>query len=395
MQVPSPDALTFVNVRMSGSEFDTLRIHGGRIVSLGQPPQQGDRVVDLHGDRLLPGLINAHDHLQLNNFPRLEYREPYRNAREWIADINARLHADGTFRASIAVARDDRLLVGGMKNLLSGVTTVAHHDPHYPTLSSPHYPTRVVTNCGWSHSLGVDGEEQVRRSYLSTPPDCPWIIHAAEGVDKESADEFERLDALGCLDANTLIVHGTALDHAQRMRLDQAGAGLLWCPSSNLRLFRKTADVADLIAHGRVALGSDSRLTGARDLLDELHVAAEVGALSEPVLEALVTSHSARLLRLTDRGVLRPGALADLLILPSQLPLSKATRADVRLVMLDGVVRYGDKDYTELAGPVSSCVEIRVDGRPKMLDSKLAVLLRATAAREDGFQWLDAVGRAA
>jgi cytosine/adenosine deaminase-related metal-dependent hydrolase len=395
MREPSPDALTFVNARMSGSEFDTLRVQGCRIVSLGQPPQHGDRVVDLHGDQLLPGLINAHDHLQLNNFPRLEYRKPYRNAREWIADVNTQLHADGTFRDSIAVARDDRLLVGGIKNLLSGVTTVAHHDPHYPTLSRPDYPTRVVTNCGWSHSLGVDGEEQVRRSYLSTPLDWPWIIHAAEGVDQESADEFERLDALGCLDANTLIVHGTALDQAQRMRLDQAGAGLLWCPSSNLRLFRKTGDFGDLIARGRVALGSDSRLTGARDLLDELHVAAEIGGLGEQVLEALVTSHSARLLRLTDRGALRAGALADLLILPSRLPLSKATRADVRLVMLDGVVRYGDKDYAELAAPASSCVEIRVDGRPKMLDSKLAVLLRTAAAREEGFELQDEVWRAA
>lgn len=394
MQVPSPDALSFVNARMSGSEFDTLRIQGCRIVSLGQVPQRGDRVIDLHGDRLLPGLINAHDHLQLNNFPRLDYRDPYRNAREWIADVNTRLHADGAFRASTAVARDDRLLVGGVKNLLSGVTTVAHHDPQYPTLSSPHYPTRVIANCGWSHSLGVDGDEQVRRSYLNTPLDWPWIIHAAEGVDKESAEEFERLDSLGCLDANTLIVHGTALDHAQRMRLDQAGAGLLWCPSSNLCLFRKTADVADLIARGRVALGSDSRLTGARDLLGELHVAAELSGLDEQALEALVTSHSARLLRLTDRGVLKPGALADLLILPAQLPLSKATRADIRLVMLDGVVRYGDQDYAELAAP-ASCVEIRVDGRLKMLDSKLAALLRATAAREDGFELTDEVWRAA
>lgn len=394
MQVSCPDAVSFVNASMGGSDLGTLRTQGCRIISLGQPPQHGDRVIDLHGDRLLPGLINAHDHLQLNNFPCLEYPEPYRNAREWIADVNTRLHADGAFRASVAIARDDRLLVGGIKNLLSGVTTVAHHDSQYPALSSVHFPTRIA-NCGWSHSLFVDGEEQVRRSYLRTPTDLPWIIHAAEGVDEESADEFERLDALGCLGTNTLIVHGTALDHAQRMRLDRAGAGLLWCPSSNLRLFGKTAPVLDLIARGRVALGTDSRLTGARDLLDELHVAAEVAELGEQALESLVTSHSARLLRLSDRGVLRPGMLADLLILPSQLPLSRATRADVRLVMLDGIVRYGDKDYVELAAPASSCVEIRVDGRPKMLDCKFAALLRTAAAREDGFELPDEMWRAA
>lgn len=393
MQVP--DALTFVNASIRGSEMDTLRVRGCRIESVGQPPQHGDRVVDLHGDRLLPGLINAHDHLQLNNFPRLEYCEPYRNAREWIADVNTRMQADETFKASVAIARDERLLIGGIKNLLSGVTTVAHHDPLYPALSSVHYPTRVVANYGWSHSLCVEGEEHVRRSYQRTPADWPWIIHAAEGVDKESAEEFERLDALGCLGANTLIVHGTALDLAQRMRLEHAGAGIIWCPSSNLRLFRKTAGVVDLAARGRVALGSDSRLTGARDLLEELHVAAETSGLGEPALESLVTGHSARLLRLTDRGILRPGALADLLILPSQMPLSRATRAGVRLVMLDGIVRYGDKEYAEAVAPASSCVDIRVDGRPKMLDCKLAPLLRAAAAGEDGFELLDEVWRAA
>jgi cytosine/adenosine deaminase-related metal-dependent hydrolase len=395
MNASSCAALTFVNASIAGSDIDTLRIQDGRIASLGEPPQQGDRVVDLQGDRLLPGLINAHDHLQLNNSPRLEYREPYRNAREWIADFNSRLHADRALTASVAVARDDRLLMGGIKNLLSGVTTVAHHDPLYPILSAAHYPTRVVRSYGWSHSLGIDGEDSVRRSHRRTPAHWPWIIHAAEGIDNESANEFERLETLGCLRTNTLIVHGTALDHAQRVRLANAGAGLLWCPSSNLSLFRKTADVADLASHGRVALGSDSRLTGARDLLEELHVAAEVARLDEQALESLVTRHSAQLLRLTDRGALRPGAWADLLVLPSHTEISRANRADVRLVMLGGVMRYGDEAYAEIAKRTLPCVEIRVDGRAKILDHRLVALLRAANAREEGLELPGAAWRAA
>src|SRR5262245_872485 len=38
--------------------------------------------LDLSGWLLLPGLINAHDHLELNLFPRLG-RGPFRNYREW------------------------------------------------------------------------------------------------------------------------------------------------------------------------------------------------------------------------------------------------------------------------------------------------------------------------
>jgi cytosine/adenosine deaminase-related metal-dependent hydrolase len=368
---------------------------GNRIAALNQPPQPGDRVVDLNGDRLLPGLINAHDHLHLNNFPRLEYRAPYPNAREWIEDVKSRMQTDRAFVASLAVSRDDRLLLGGIKNLLSGVTTVAHHDPLYPFLSSAEYPTRVVRHYGWSHSLYIDGEEKVQRSYHDTPAEWPWIIHAAEGTDDESAQELDRLEALGCLNTNTLIVHGVALDPAQRAKVRRLAAGLIWCPASNLRLFATTVEVVELAARGCVALGSDSRLTGAHDLLDELRVAAEISGLDEEALESMVTHDSARLLRLTDRGVLAAGTLADLLVLPRRAALSRATRADVRLVMVDGVMRYGDKDCAALADPGADWVNILVDGCPKLLDRRLAALLQASKGQESGLELPEETWRAA
>jgi hypothetical protein len=43
------------------------------------------------------------------------------------------------------VPREERLLIGGVKNLLSGVTTVAHHDPLYSCLQEATFPVRVVT----------------------------------------------------------------------------------------------------------------------------------------------------------------------------------------------------------------------------------------------------------
>jgi cytosine/adenosine deaminase-related metal-dependent hydrolase len=160
-------------------------------------------------------------------------------------------------------------------------------------------------------------------------------------------------------------------------------------------LFGETAQVTDLLQSGRVALGTDSRLSGARDLLDELRAAADIGGFDDDALEPLVTRDSARLLRLADRGTLQAGARADLLILPARTGLSAARRADVRLVLIGGVVRYGDEDYAQCAAPASQWTDIRVDGRPKILDNRIAALLSKASAGETGLEFPNLTWRAA
>jgi Amidohydrolase family len=390
-----PAGLTFLNADLGNGEPTSLRIVGARIASLSGPPSAADSIVDLQGDRVLPGLINAHDHLQLNSLTCPDFKKRYSHARDWIADVDALRRNDPKFELLVGIPRDERLLVGGVKNLLSGVTTVAHHDPLYPCLSSPHFPTAVVRDYGWSHSLYIDGEDSVGEAYRATPHDWPWIIHAAEGVDAAAAAEFERLEAIGCLGPNTLLVHGIALDRAQRIRLHGAGAGLIWCPTSNLRLFGETAQVGELVALGRVAIGTDSRLSGARDMLDELRVAAQVGGLDDGTLESLATRDGARLLRLADRGTLRVGARADILVLPAAARLAASKRADVRLVMIEGVARYGDRDLAPRAAPRAEWVEVRVDGAAKSLDRGLAACLSHARACELGLEISNATWRAA
>lgn len=384
--------VTFVRADLHG-ERSTLRIIDGRITGIGEAPAPGDRVIDLQGDRVLPGLINAHDHLQLNSLPQLPGNGRYSNVRQWIRDVEAQRRAGGAFEAAVAVSRTLRLLIGGVKNLLSGVTTVQHHDPLYPELASPGYPVHVLSSYGWSHSLYIDGEERARTSHHATPAGWPWIIHAAEGVDEEARTELDRLEAIGCLTASTRVVHGVALDPRQRRRLLGAGAGLIWCPSSNLRLFGRTAEAGDLVERGRVALGTDSRLTGARDLLEEVRVAKEVSGLGEPGLERLVTVDAARLLGLADRGHLGRGAVADLILIPAGCALCGLTRADLRLVMVSGDALYGDPDYLEELGAPWSAV--CVDGRRKGLDERLSALLAAATVAEEGLQLTISRGEAA
>ena len=106
------------------------------------------------------------------------------------------------------------------------------------------------------------------------------MIHAAEGLDQSAQDEIDTLDRLGCLSSNTVLIHGVALCRAAADRVIEAGAGLVWCPSSNQFLFDQTADVRAFDDADRLALGSDSRLSGDGDLLDELKAAHATRQLS-------------------------------------------------------------------------------------------------------------------
>jgi adenine deaminase len=162
---------------------------------------------------------------------------------------------------------------------------------------------------------------------------------------------------------------------------------LIWCPSSNLNLYRATPDVAELIALHRIALGSDSRISGGRDLLEELRVAREVSGHDEDTVVPLVTEQAATLLGFADRGVLRPGALADLMVVPAGMSLSQATRADIRLVVLDGHPCYGDWCYAAALDSPENFARVRIDGREKALARAWVQRLAQSPLREPGLEW--------
>jgi cytosine/adenosine deaminase-related metal-dependent hydrolase len=153
--------------------------------------------------------------------------------------------------------------------------------------------------------------------------------------------------------------------------------------------------VVELIARGRVALGTDSRLSGARDLLDELRLAARLSGLDDSQLEGLVTHISASLLRISDRGALRPGLRADLLVLAGGTPLGHATRSNVRLVMIDGQMRYGDAEYVTHASANNEWTPVHVDGAPKMLEASVSRRLARASTAEPGLEMARRSGRAA
>jgi cytosine/adenosine deaminase-related metal-dependent hydrolase len=349
-----------------------LCLAGGRIAR-SLPRGAPVHAVPLPGHVVFPALVNAHDHLQLNAIPRPESIGVKPNSYAWIEAFQP-LFEDPAVRSARAVPEAVRAWHGGLKNLLSGALLVAHHDPWQRVFDDPDFPVRVLRDFGWCHSPGLAGSygPALRESYFATDRAFPWFIHLAEGTDQIAAGELDVLAASGALGRNSVLVHGLGLTGGDVERIAGIGAAVVWCPSSNLFMFGRTLDPVPLTAAGLLALGTDSRFTGAFDLLTELAVAARSSSLGPASLAALVTSRAAAILRVPEAGGLAPGQLADLLVLrerggePAE-GLVSSRRADLRAVVRGGIPAIADPDFAswfEAAG--ERTVRVRVDGVPKL-----------------------------
>jgi len=299
-----------------------------------------DSTMDLFGFLILPGLINAHDHLEFALFPRLG-KGGYKNFMEWADDIH---HPPAPLITKHRrVPREVRLWWGGIRNLLCGVTSVCHHNPFEPDVFTDEFVVRVLRDYGWAHSLPLDPDAAMKKN--ETPEGQPFFLHLAEGVDEECSQEICALHRAGGLDYNTVVIHGLGLGHKGMQLLRSTGAGLIWCPSSNLFLFGKTLAPEEIRGLPNVAIGSDSPLTACGDLLDEIHCVSQLWQKSARAIYEYVTRQPAKLLRLRNgEGGLRIGGLADLIavrdkgLTPAETLLTLSHR-DVELVLLGGRVQ--------------------------------------------------------
>ena len=327
-----------------------LAVVDGRIADADDPC---DLILQFPDAEIAPGLINAHDHLHRNHYGRLG-QPPYRSAYDWAADIQAR-HADCIFHGR-ARPRREALLEGAWKNLFCGVTTVVHHDPWESDFERG-FPLKLARlRC--ADSLGMTPD--LPPDFLSPGGDVPFCLHVAEGIDPRAAGEVDELAERGWLGPGLIAVHGVGMDETATRRFRASGAALVWCPSSNYFLFGRSASPALLDAGIDILLGSDSRLTGEGDLLDELRCARGLGMLDDTRLAAAVGETAARRLGLPAPS-LEPGAAADLVVL--RKPVLDASAEDILLVLVDGVPRLAHPSLGPLLDPFFGPAEEKtVDG---------------------------------
>lgn len=369
-----PEETIHASIEVRGGHIARIRDHSSAFT----PSKAGCAAIDLSGFLLMPGLINSHDHLQFSLFPRLA-NPPYQNYIEWGRDIHTAFPELIALHKS--VPRRVRLWWGGIKNLLCGATTVCHHDPLWPELRQNDFPIQVLQKYGWAHSLALGGD--LRAARAATPAGCPFIVHACEGVDEQSRMELWQLDRIGQLNADTVLVHSLALDPEGAALLRKRNASIIACPSSNNFLFGTTPLISLLSGIDKLALGNDSSLTAAGDLLDEVRFATQACNISPQAAYRMVTTVPAAILRLTNfAGSITESGRADLIVVrdTGESPAEKLQTIsieDVELVIVQGSVRLSSQAMLERLPPLAKkdLEPLSIDGTTRWLRAPVGRLL--------------------
>ena len=366
----------------------TVVEHGGRIVYVGEregAPAGED--VELGEVALLPGLVNAHTHLELTVMRGFLEDLAF---RDWIVRLTKARQATLSFDALVDSAR-----AGIAEGLTAGVTTYADtSESGAPFAAMREIGVRGIvyqevfgpdpTQCEAAlaglrakvTALRADETSLVRVGVSPHAPysvsdalfrataqyarsgELPLAVHIAESDDEWRfvteasgawADDHRRrgipvavrgaspvamLERAGVLDSRPLLIHCVRLTDADVAMLARNDCAVAHCPASNAKLGHGIAPLTDLLAAAvRVGLGSDSVASNNRmDLLDEARVTvllqrARTGrydSLSATKALELATLGGARALGL-DReiGSLEVGKAADLAAFPLHDPRSR------------------------------------------------------------------------
>lgn len=333
----------------------SLIIEDGLIVELSDEiPSSVDRVMELSEKSILyPGLINAHDHLLGNYYPRVG-GGTYMSWLPWDNDLkSAPVYAE---RGKIS--NKDLYLLAAYRNLISGVTVVSDHMPHAVSDAlSEGLPLKVIHDFCMSHEMSSYdlkwGDAPTVEHRRAAENDWPYITHIEEGFDEEAMLGTEILSELGILDEYTVLIHGVALSDKDIEKIANAGAHLVHCPNSNHFMFGETVNMKKVRESGmNVTLGTDSPMSGGLNLFDEMQAARasykdEFGEiLSGKEIYDMVTVNAATALRQKGFGAIEKGAVASLTVLNGNPddPFESLVNGDLKSVdrvFIEGKLSYG------------------------------------------------------
>jgi len=250
-----------------------------------------------------PGLINSHDHLEFNLFPKLGNRI-YKSYMEWGPDIHKQ-NKDVISEVK-EIPKQLRAQWGMYKNLFNGITTVIHHGEYF-TIENP--LINIFQNCYSLHSVRL---EKYWKLKLNNPfkKNWPFVIHAGEGTNASAFEEIDELIRWNLFKRKLIAVHGVAMNIQQA----RAFEALIWCPDSNFFLLNTTAKVDQLKEQTKIVFGTDSTVSSSWSVWEQIRLARKTNMLSDEELFNSLTSLAAEVWRLDDIGMIKEQKKADIII---------------------------------------------------------------------------------
>jgi len=337
--------------------------------------------VDLGGQMVFPGLINAHDHLIDSCWTGLG-TTPVENWFDWDRSV----HESYEYKLMQRLSVTDLYVVGMYKNIISGATTVVDHFPAEISATFNGHPlVSLLEHFYMAHSVshhqlkwGANPAEQFRQARGI----LPFIIHAGEGSHQEIREEIEQLNRMGAIEKNTVLVNGTFLEEADLQLIASRGAAIVWLPTSSERIFARHPDIKKIIELGiPLTIGTDSSTSGSTTLLAELKKAWQYakdhldGAIIARDLIKMATSDAARIFGIEKQtGSILPGRRADFIVFKQQPDCDifeqfiSMKPAHFSMVVHKGMMMIGNDEFRKISAiDFSQYSEVKIDGMTKIL----------------------------
>ncbi len=338
---------------------------------------------------LLPGFINAHDHLIGNYYPKVG-NGPYENWLPWDNDLKS----SPLYQERQQIENRDLHMLGAYRNLVSGVTTVSDHIPqfvHDPFLDL--MPVRVIRDYALVHSISsfalLWGESIDAEYRKAIERDIPFITHIAEGYDLETKKDVEVLDRMGGLGDHSVLVHGLAFSDSDIALIAKRGASTVWCADSNMFMFNRTGRVKEWLDAGiNVCIGTDSPMSGGLNILHEMKFDKDIYRtlygkdIPDKTLVQMVTKNPAKAFHIKKTGQVKSGYIADLLVVRRRdsnpyRSVVATELADVQLVVIGGMPVYGSSEHRNVFDALGvKYQEITLAGEERLVVGDLKGLLR-------------------
>jgi 5-methylthioadenosine/S-adenosylhomocysteine deaminase len=388
-----------VTMAKAGEVLDDAQVvvAGGQIAEVvpkGQalpPAYAGAAVIDT-GGTIYPGLIDLHNHFAYNVRELWPLPKRYDNRGQWgtpryssevSQPVKTLAKGGRTARALVRYVEAKALIGGtstgqGIKTQVRGGTQMFRGAMRNVEESDD---PRLADASTLVPDLWVKDPDRVEKFRKALDRWPAYFYHLAEGIDDASRQHFLDLRVNDLVKRSLVGVHSLGLHEEDLAFLASQRAKVVWSPFSNLLLYGRTLDLAALRRSGvTFSIGCDWAPTGSKNLLQELKVARHEVArqqadyTSEELVRAVTVSAAAVTGWQDLLGVLRKGALADLLVIEGTGGdafdhLIDATEPAVRLVVIDGRARYGDRDLMDRlhVEPEHPLEPWSLDGREKAL----------------------------